>query len=94
VHSLFSHPLRGFLSSDSPFPPDPADAGPAGSATYHTVTDIAWAGDPTGARRVRMHRFLTGREEGGTKPVYGLTAYVPVRSRIPLRIPLVESVGR
>lgn len=25
---------------------------------------------------VRMHRFLTGREQGGVKPVYGLTAYV------------------
>jgi len=23
-----------------------------------------------------MHRFLTGREGGGVKPVYGLTAYV------------------
>lgn len=26
---------------------------------------------------VRMHRFLTGREQGGVKPVYGMTAYTP-----------------
>lgn len=24
---------------------------------------------------VRMHKFLTGREQGGVKPVYGLTSY-------------------
>jgi hypothetical protein len=31
-----------------------------------------------------MHRFLTGREGGGVKPVYGLTAYViPPCAHIP-----------
>ena len=29
-----------------------------------------------GKRMIRMHRFLTGREAGGVKPVFGLTAYV------------------
>ena len=29
-------------------------------------------------KSIRMHRFLTGREAGGVKPVYGLTAYVRI----------------
>ncbi|KAF9058708.1 NUDIX hydrolase domain-like protein [Rhodocollybia butyracea] len=34
----------------------------------------------TQKRKVRMHRFLTGREAGGIKPVYGLTAAVLIRT--------------
>ncbi|THU97257.1 hypothetical protein K435DRAFT_722017 [Dendrothele bispora CBS 962.96] len=30
----------------------------------------------TRKRKLRMHRFLTGREAGGIKPVYGLTAAI------------------
>lgn len=36
---------------------------------YYQYRDITW-----GPGTVRMHRFLTGREGGGVKPVYGLTA--------------------
>lgn len=36
---------------------------------YYMYRDVEWGGAP-----VRMHRFLTGREGGGVKPVYGLTA--------------------
>lgn len=36
---------------------------------YYQYRDVPW-----GEGRVRMHRFLTGREGGGVKPVYGLTA--------------------
>jgi coenzyme A diphosphatase NUDT7 len=70
VTSLFSHPLRSFLSSDPPFPGDFETL----ELEYHTTTDVPWEGDRN--RTIRMHRFLTGREAGGTKPVYGLTAYV------------------
>lgn len=44
-----------------------------GEGRYYQYRDVAW-GEP--GRKVRMHRFLTGREGGGVKPVYGLTAYV------------------
>jgi coenzyme A diphosphatase NUDT7 len=70
VTLLFSHPLRGFLSSDAPST-DPSDMTTL-EFSYHTTQDIPWEGDPL--RKTRMHRFLTGREEGGTKPIYGLTA--------------------
>lgn len=36
---------------------------------YYQYRDVAWGGGV-----VRMHRFLTGREGGGVKPVYGLTS--------------------
>lgn len=36
---------------------------------YYQYRDIEWGGGV-----VRMHRFLTGREGGGVRPVYGLTA--------------------
>ena len=36
---------------------------------YYQYRDVYW-----GSGVVRMHRFLTGREGGGVKPVYGLTA--------------------
>ncbi|KAL1706364.1 NUDIX hydrolase domain-like protein [Schizophyllum commune] len=31
-------------------------------------------------RMIRMHRFLTGREAGGTKPVFGLTAAILIHT--------------
>ncbi|KAF8606044.1 hypothetical protein BDV93DRAFT_490218 [Ceratobasidium sp. AG-I] len=42
-------------------------------APYHTHVDVAWgpAKEP-----VRFHRFLTGREQQGVKPIFGLTASV------------------
>jgi peroxisomal coenzyme A diphosphatase NUDT7 len=122
VVSLFSHPLRGFLSRDAPsssltpffiqpfnssstdsstseetrpssrdsivadsdtdpIPDHPVPPAPpptslftSDQGTYHTCTDVSWTGSRD--RRVRMHRFLTGREAGGTRPIYGLTACV------------------
>ncbi|EEB90983.1 hypothetical protein MPER_10736 [Moniliophthora perniciosa FA553] len=52
---------------------------------YHTCYDYDWDGPPirlvnaqgetkVQRRQVRMHRFMTGREAGGIKPVFGLTA--------------------
>ena len=57
---------------------------------YHTWYDYDWDGPPLRLlndqdeaevlrrRQVRMHRFMTGREAGGIKPVFGLTAYAYV----------------
>lgn len=42
-----------------------------GDGRYYQYRDISWGGP---GQKVRMHRFLTGREGGGVKPVYGLTA--------------------
>ena len=58
---------------------------------YHTYSDVPWPWPwhpfstprEAGHRAVRMHRFLTGREAGGIKPIYGLTSCVlplPLRS--------------
>ncbi|EPQ58856.1 hypothetical protein GLOTRDRAFT_69833 [Gloeophyllum trabeum ATCC 11539] len=77
VTSLFSHPLAAFLSSESPFPHDPETT----ELPYHSYDDINWrwgrysqSGEKE--RKIRMHRFLTGREAGGVKPVFGLTAAI------------------
>lgn len=43
----------------------------AAEMEYYSYRDIQWGQGP-----VRMHRFLTGREDWGIRPVYGLTAYV------------------
>ena len=67
VTSVFSHPLASFLSHESPFPQDTESL----EVPYHTYQDIKWAGLDG---LFRMHRFLTGREAGGTKPIFGLTA--------------------
>jgi hypothetical protein len=125
VSSLFSHPLRAFLTLDTPSfsasrppffippfndptfrahadseplpdptiveadaeaePPTQAPLPPRGPPTslftspsqtdaYYAYTDIPWSGSHD--RRVRMHRFLTGREVGGKRPIFGLTACV------------------
>lgn len=36
---------------------------------YYQYRDVPW-----GAGVVRMHQFLTGKEDTGVKPVYGLTS--------------------
>ncbi|KAH9899426.1 NUDIX hydrolase domain-like protein [Cubamyces lactineus] len=69
VTSLFSHPLRSFLQSEPPFPLEPEML----ELKYHTYTDYE---SNTYPGRVRMHTFLTGREAGGTKPIFGLTASI------------------
>ncbi|WVR04717.1 hypothetical protein IAU60_001728 [Kwoniella sp. DSM 27419] len=42
---------------------------------YYGYRDISW-----GQGKVRMHRFLTGREGWGVKPVYGLTAAILIQA--------------
>jgi len=68
VTSLFSHPLASFLTSTPPFPSEPESV----EVPYHTYADWVW----NGIGKVRSHRFLTGREAGGIKPVFGLTASI------------------
>ncbi|TXT13122.1 hypothetical protein VHUM_01523 [Vanrija humicola] len=51
---------------------DNEDGGVGGrDGRYYQYRDVNWGGG-----MVRMHRFLTGREGGGVKPVYGLTAAI------------------
>ncbi|KAF7432538.1 hypothetical protein PC9H_004479 [Pleurotus ostreatus] len=89
VASLFSHPLHSFLSSKSPFPHEPESfelSSPHASDAegYHTSFDIEWTGSGVNEgyaqRYVRIHSFLTGREAGGTKPVFGLTAWMLIHA--------------
>ncbi|TEB32161.1 hypothetical protein FA13DRAFT_1754580 [Coprinellus micaceus] len=76
VASLFSHPLASFLTTTSPFPSEPeAEEGP-----YHTSYDYDSAGPFADKQVFRVHRFLTGREAGGVKPVFGLTAAMLIRT--------------
>ncbi|KAK7696103.1 hypothetical protein QCA50_000746 [Cerrena zonata] len=72
VTSVFSHPLASFLSDESPFPQDTETL----EVRYHTYNDMKWTGLDGD---FRMHRFLTGREAGGTKPIFGLTASILIR---------------
>jgi len=47
---------------------------------YHTYVEAPWSGSPPGQiRPLRFHRFLTGREAGGVKPIYGLTSSIMIR---------------
>jgi len=71
VAALFSHPLHSFLSSTAPFLMHDGDG------EYHTFQDNTWSGRP-----VRMHRFLTGREHDGIKPVFGFTAAILLHTAI------------
>ncbi|KZT70259.1 hypothetical protein DAEQUDRAFT_214953 [Daedalea quercina L-15889] len=71
VASLFSHPLASLLHSEPPFATEQEML----ELKYHTYHDIDWRGKGT----IRMHRFLTGREAGGTKPIFGFTAGVLIR---------------
>lgn len=73
VASLFSHPLASLLSSEPPFATEPEML----EMEYHTHVDI-----PVHEGHMRMHRFLTGREAGGTKPIFGLTAAILIRVAI------------
>ncbi|KAF9477836.1 hypothetical protein BDN70DRAFT_809966 [Pholiota conissans] len=73
VASLFSHPLISFLSSNPPFPSEPDTL----EVPYHTSYDHKGS-EPT-MSTFRVHKFLTGREAGGIKPVFGLTAAMMIR---------------
>ncbi|KAF8187200.1 NUDIX hydrolase domain-like protein [Pholiota molesta] len=73
VASLFSHPLISFLSSNPPFPSEPDTL----EVPYHTSYDFKSNEPPNSSSRI--HQFLTGREAGGIKPVFGLTAGILIR---------------
>lgn len=68
VTQLFSHPLASFLSTESPFPQDQSTV----EFPYHSYEDIPFYRGSS--KKIRLHRFLTGREAGGVKPVFGVTA--------------------
>ncbi|KAI0832854.1 NUDIX hydrolase domain-like protein [Trametes gibbosa] len=72
VVSLFSHPLASLLSSEPPFPLEPEML----EIKYHTYSDYTSSSAPG---KIRMHNFLTGREAGGTKPIFGLTASILIK---------------
>lgn len=75
VASLFSHPLFAFLTTNPPFPSEPESL----EVPYHTSWDYDTTG-PNGSKQgFRVHQFLTGREAGGIKPVFGLTAAMLIR---------------
>ncbi|KAH9482169.1 Nudix hydrolase 22, chloroplastic [Psilocybe cubensis] len=73
VASLFSHPLASFLSSNPPFPHEPDTL----EVPYHKSFDFK--GSNRAEPVFRVHQFLTGREAGGIKPVFGLTAAMLIR---------------
>jgi len=73
VTKLFSHPLASFLSAESPFPQDQSTV----EFPYHSYEDIPF--HRGSSRKIRLHRFLTGREAGGVKPIFGVTAAIMVR---------------
>ncbi|KAF9463715.1 NUDIX hydrolase domain-like protein [Collybia nuda] len=75
VTTLFSHPLASFLSTTSPFSAEPESV----EVPYHSSTEWHSTG-PNGKQWAhRAHQFLTGREAGGIKPVFGLTASILIR---------------
>jgi len=73
VTQLFSHPLASFLSTESPFPQDQSTV----EFPYHSYEDIPF--HRGSSRHIRLHRFLTGREAGGVKPIFGVTAAIMIR---------------
>ena len=77
VASLFSHPLASFLTTTSPFPSEPEHE----EVPYYSYTNWDTTGPNGQVWPGRAHRFLTGREAGGIKPVFGLTACVTILLR-------------
>ncbi|KAG6868115.1 hypothetical protein C0993_007493 [Termitomyces sp. T159_Od127] len=75
VASLFSHPLASFLSTKPPFPAEPELV----EVPYHSYKDWTSPGPNDTTWTTRSHQFLTGREAGGIKPVFGLTASIMIR---------------
>ncbi|KAG6830125.1 hypothetical protein H0H87_009095 [Tephrocybe sp. NHM501043] len=75
VASLFSHPLASFLKTTPPFPAEPESL----EVPYYSYNDWTSPGPNGTTWTTRAHRFLTGREAGGIKPVFGLTASIMVR---------------
>ncbi|KAI0301893.1 NUDIX hydrolase domain-like protein [Multifurca ochricompacta] len=87
-HPLASFLSTSFPERAAPRGPFPEAEALAETAAleleYHTYADVAWpwpwvmgpATPESAGRAVRMHRFLTGREAGGIKPIFGLTAAI------------------
>ncbi|KZT43786.1 hypothetical protein SISSUDRAFT_1039682 [Sistotremastrum suecicum HHB10207 ss-3] len=79
VSQLFSHPLRSLLQTTAPLtmstliPAHPYLAYQNPDTHYYSWYDIKWH---IGKTPVRMHTFLTGREDQGMKPLLGLTASI------------------
>jgi len=72
VASLFSHPLASFLTSTPPFPSEPESV----EVPYHSHYEVESTGPRGTTYPWRVHRFLTGREAGGIRPVFGITAAI------------------
>nr|XP_031858243.1 uncharacterized protein CI109_006386 [Kwoniella shandongensis]KAA5525315.1 hypothetical protein CI109_006386 [Kwoniella shandongensis] len=80
-HYTISHRLPSAATFES-VPPPPVvgyaeDEGVVGGkeGRFYGFRDVPW-----GEGTVRMHRFLTGREGEGVKPVYGLTAAILIHA--------------
>ncbi|KAF9545470.1 hypothetical protein CPC08DRAFT_716179 [Agrocybe pediades] len=94
VTSLFSHPLSSFLTTSPPFPTEPdtlevpyhtsfdfRSSGP--SIPLEKEKDRGQKEGGKGKEQhtlFRVHQFLTGREAGGIKPVFGLTASILIHT--------------
>ncbi|KAF9449059.1 hypothetical protein P691DRAFT_728642 [Macrolepiota fuliginosa MF-IS2] len=76
VASLFSHPLASFLSVTSPFN---ASEPETVEVDYHKSFNVEWSAPHGQKYPYRVHQFLTGREAGGIKPIFGLTAGMMIR---------------
>ncbi|KAJ7614862.1 NUDIX hydrolase domain-like protein [Roridomyces roridus] len=76
VTSLFSHPLSAFMSSSPPFPTESELV----EVPYHSVNDFVSVDALGRERPARVHRFLTGREAGGIKPIFGMTSAVLIEA--------------
>ena len=63
-------PSKSLVDEDAKGDAEEASVG-GKQGSYYGWRDVDW-----GQTKVRMHRFLTGREGDGVRPVYGLTAYV------------------
>ncbi|KAJ3574685.1 hypothetical protein NP233_g1586 [Leucocoprinus birnbaumii] len=76
VASLFSHPLASFLSTTSPFT---ASEPETVEVDYHKSFSVEWSAPHGMKHPFLVHQFLTGREAGGIKPIFGLTAGMLIR---------------
>lgn len=76
VALLFSHPLASFLTTTPPFPSESESE----EVPYHRSFDYESTGPHASKQMFRVHQFLTGRETGGIKPVFGLTAAMLIRT--------------
>jgi len=75
VASLFSHPLASFLTTTAPFPKENESV----EIPYYSYVDSTLPGPNGTIWSIRTHGFLTGREAGGIKPIFGLTASIMIR---------------